>query len=110
MNNVCLPRRLLYAWDEAVISQFPEADAAYAEIPHKAVLAAAAEATSNNPRRELRFLVRARYYGSLCHNAVKYLGIALKNRGRCLRKQKSSEKALFGYPIRWLKWCQICLE
>jgi len=52
--NEGLPGRLLNARNGAFVRELAEADAAEVEVPHIAVLAAAAEAASNHARLELR--------------------------------------------------------
>jgi len=67
VNVVELPRGLLYARDVALKRFLAEADAAKAEIAHEAAWAAALEATTNDPRFELRGAVRLHYHRFLSH-------------------------------------------
>ena len=57
-DTIKLPRRLLNARDVSLEGLFTEADTAKAEITHEAARATASEATTNNPRFELRWAVR----------------------------------------------------
>ncbi len=56
-----LPRRLLYARDHAFVRELAETDATEVEVAHIAVLAAAAETTTNYARSEFRLSFRPDY-------------------------------------------------
>ena len=59
MSCTLLPRRLLDAWDLAVVRQLSKADAAKSEIAHEGALAAATETAIDRPRRKLRSTLTA---------------------------------------------------